>query len=54
MIFSDDFWPKLTIVRGLKDQKFNKTPAFNLRGYGIESGYLWRAQGISNMVYSLQ
>ena len=41
IVFSDDFRPKLTIVRGLKVQKFNKTPAFYLRGYGMYHTAHW-------------
>ena len=33
-VFLDDFLPKLTIVRGLKIQNFNRIPSFYLRGYG--------------------
>ena len=33
-VFSDDFRTKMTIVRGLNVQKFNRTQPFYLRGYG--------------------
>ena len=36
-VFSDENLPKLTIVRGLKIQKINRTPGMQWRGYGIQS-----------------
>ena len=39
-VFSDNFWSKMTIASNLKLIKFNRTPAFYLRGYGISNEVL--------------
>ena len=36
--FLVDFWSKTTVVSSLNLIKFNKTPAFYLRGYGMLMG----------------
>ena len=35
-VISDENWPKLAIVRGLKTQKINRTPGLHSRGYGMK------------------